>query len=120
MRDYYITRIRNIFTYTDKRAHYVIFKTLCIIIGAPLFFVLLPVDLLVYFIYALFSWIPVLSTFFLVVCKALSYVCSVGYYIALLPDAKKYIMIYKAKLQAEKAEILETEEATYEQTEHKE
>lgn len=116
MKDYYLSKIRDIFTYTSRRWHYVLFKTLCVIVGAPLFFVLLPLDLLVVFIYALFSWIPVLSIVFLVLCKTLTIVFGAGYYISVLPDARKFVYIHRARKQAEQDMLAECGEENRNET----
>ncbi|MDD4833063.1 MAG: hypothetical protein PHI78_05250 [Clostridia bacterium] len=108
LQEYFSSRIKAIFTYTSNKWYYIILKTLCVIIGAPLYFALIPLDLLTFVLYALFSWIPILNTVILILCKTLSFVFSVGYYIAILPDAKKFADIAKEKLRFEK----ETEEQT--------
>lgn len=116
MKEYYKSRINAIFTYTSRRWHYVLLKTLCVVLGAPLFFALLPLDLLNFLIYALFSWVPVLRTVFLVLCRALAFVFGAGYYISILPDAKKFAADYRARketeLEAEEKEDIFEEEST--------
>lgn len=102
LREYFSSRIKSIFTYTSNKWYYVAFKTFCVVIGAPLYFALIPLDFLTFVLYALFSWIPILNVFMLVVCKLLSFVFSVGYYIAILPDAKKYAKKAKEKMRFEK------------------
>jgi len=102
LREYFSSRIKAIFTYTSKKWYYVVLKTLCVIVGAPLYFALIPLDLLTFVLYALFSWIPILNTVVLILCKTLSFVFSVGYYIAILPDAKKFADIAKEKMRFEK------------------
>ncbi|HRX13895.1 MAG TPA: hypothetical protein P5087_02625 [Eubacteriales bacterium] len=108
LQEYFSSRIKAIFTYTSKKWYYVILKTLCVIIGAPLYFALIPLDLLTFVLYALFSWIPILNTVVLILCKTLSFVFSVGYYIAILPDAKKFADIAKEKLRFEKETEVQT------------
>lgn len=89
--DYYKLRFSRIFAYNSTKWYMVIAKTLCIIVGLPLFVVLIPIDLLFFLVYALLGWIPFLGLFILFICKALSFVWSIGYYIAILPDIKQYI-----------------------------
>lgn len=105
MKEHYGSRIRAIFTYTNSKWYYVALKTLCVIVGAPLYFALLPVDFLIFIVYALFSWVPILSVFMLALCKILNIVTAVGYYIAIIPDAKAFINESKRK----HAEELEAE-----------
>jgi len=102
LREYFSSRIKAIFTYTSKKWYYVVFKNSLRIVGAPLYFALIPLDLLTFVLYALFSWIPILNTVVLILCKTLSFVFSVGYYIAILPDAKKFADIAKEKMRFEK------------------
>jgi len=108
LQEYFSSRIKAIFTYTSKKWYYIILKTLCVVIGAPLYFALIPLDLLTFVLYALFSWIPILNTVVLILCKTLSFVFSVGYYIAILPDAKKFADIAKEKLRFEKETEVQT------------
>ncbi|HPG91927.1 MAG TPA: hypothetical protein PK675_00780 [Clostridia bacterium] len=102
LQEYFSSRIKAIFTYTSNKWYYVALKTLCVVIGVPLYFVMVPLDFLTFVLYALFSWIPILNTVMLVLCKLLSFVFSIGYYIAILPDAKKYADIAREKLRFEK------------------
>ncbi len=98
---YYKGRFQRIFTYTGKKWYYLLAKTLCITVGLPLYVALLPLDAVNFFIYALFSFIPYVNTFFLFICRIVSIICGAGHYIAILPDAKMYIERHKQELQDE-------------------
>lgn len=100
IKEHFSSRFNRIFTYTSKKWYYCLAKTLCIIVGLPLYVVLIPVDMLLFVVYACFSWIPFVNVFMLFVIKSLSLIWSLGYFIAILPDAKRYIEENK---QAEKA-----------------
>lgn len=98
---YYKGRFQRIFTYTSKKWYYVIAKTLCVAVGLPLYVALLPLDIVNFLLYALFSFIPVLNVFFLFICRVLSIICGAGHYIGILPDAKMYIERHKEELKQE-------------------
>lgn len=98
---YYKGRFQRIFIYTGKKWYYIIAKTLCVAVGLPLYVALLPLDIVNFLIYALFSFIPYLNTFFLFICRTVSIICGAGHYIAILPDAKMYMERHKQELKEE-------------------
>lgn len=101
----YGLRIKSILTYSSKKWYYVLLKTLCIIVGLPLYIVLIPLDFLNFLVFCLFSWIPLLKVVFLFLCKIVSTLCGLGYYVGILPDAKEYIAASKAEHDREMAEM---------------
>lgn len=108
MKDYisqhYKQRFKDIFSYSNRKWWYVLLKTLCIAVGFPIYLALIPLDFVVFFVYALFSWVPYLSTLTLFLCRILTIICGIGYYVCILPDAKHYIDEDKERYQAEQAE----------------
>ncbi|MDD3831129.1 MAG: hypothetical protein PHW00_00470 [Clostridia bacterium] len=88
---HYRQRFADIFNYTSRKWWYVILKTICIVVGLPLYIVLIPLDLIVFAIYVIFSWIPFVGSIFLIACRILTTLCSVGYYVAICVDAPMYI-----------------------------
>lgn len=111
MKEYFIEhfglRFKDIFTFTSNKWYYVLGKILCIIVGLPIYLVLIPLDIVNFLIYCLFSWIPYVSVFFLFICKVLTIVFGLGYYICILPDAKSHIEQSKIEYQKEMDEMRE-------------
>ncbi|MEG1527955.1 MAG: hypothetical protein RR418_02140, partial [Clostridia bacterium] len=116
MRTYYYDRFKRLFTYTSRNFFYCVAKTLCIIIGLPLFVVLIPVDFLIYLVYAIFSWIPYLNMAMLFLCRILSFITGIGYFISVIPDAKKYMQ--ENKQMVEQAEREQNEQFALEADEN--
>lgn len=90
MKEYYLDRLNWIFTYRNKGFAYCLLKTLCLIIGVPLYAVLFVVEMAVTLLYALFSVIPLLNVIFLFISKCIMFVCNLGFYLNILTDIKEY------------------------------
>ena len=90
MKQYYLARLQWIFTYTNRKWWYCIVKTLCIIVGAPIYAVSFVVEMVLTFINMLFSWIPALNILVMAICKILISVFGATFYICILPDIKQY------------------------------
>ena len=90
MKEYYLNRLHWIFKYTNGKWWYIVVKTLCLIVGAPIYAVSFVVEMLLTAINMLFSWIPVLNVVVMVLCKLLINVFGATFYICILPDIKQY------------------------------
>lgn len=108
MKQYYLKRLRWMFRYTSNNALYIILKTLCLAVGIPVATVLFVAEMATTLVNMLFSFIPLLNIVVLAVCKVITAVCQSGFYIAILPDIKKYL----AECEEERAEEAEIEEKT--------
>ena len=90
MKEYYLARLHWIFSYTNTKWWYCIAKTLCLIVGVPIYAVSFVVEMVLTFINMLFSWIPILNTVVMVICKLFITVFGSTFYICILPDLKQY------------------------------
>ena len=90
MKEYYQQRFHWIFRYTSKNFWYCIAKTLCIVVGLPIYSVMFLVEMALTLVNMLFCWIPVLNVVVTVVCKALMSLIGLTFYICILPDIKQY------------------------------
>lgn len=90
MKEYYQQRFHWIFRYTSKNFWYCIAKTLCIVVGLPIYSVMFLVEMALTLVNMLFCWIPVLNVVGTVVCKALMSLVGWTFYICILPDIKQY------------------------------
>lgn len=90
MKKYYKERFGWIFRYTSKNVFYCIAKTLCIIIGLPIYSVMFAVEMILTGINMLFSWIPILNVVVTVICKSLIFLTDKTFYICILTDIKKF------------------------------
>lgn len=90
MKEYYQQRFHWIFRYTSKNFWYCIAKTLCIVVGLPIYSVMVLVEMALTLVNMLFCWIPVLNVVVTVVCKALMSLVGWTFYICILPDIKQY------------------------------
>ena len=90
MKEYYSARFFWIFNYTRKDVGYCILKTLCIILGLPIYAVSFVVEILFTFINMLFGWIPIVGILITTICKAVVWLFSMTFYITILTDLKAY------------------------------
>lgn len=90
MKEYYQQRFHWIFRYTSKNFWYCIAKTLCIVVGLPIYSVMFLVEMALTLVNMLFCWIPVLNVVVTVVCKASMSLIGWTFYICILPDIKQY------------------------------
>ena len=90
MKEYYKQRWYWVFNYTSKNFGYGLLKTLCLIVGLPIYSVMFVLEMVLTAINMIFSWIPILNTVVLVICKALMIAFGSTFYICILPDIKKY------------------------------
>lgn len=134
MKEYYLTRLHWIFNYTNKKWWYYIVKTLCLIVGVPIYAVSFVVEMLLTAINMLFCWIPILNVVVMVICKALITVFGATFYICILPDIKQYKAATKDEVSYDVVDVelpeqttvqdeaiqTETEQASNEATENQE
>lgn len=90
MKQYYAERFGWIFRYTSKNFFYCLAKTLCIIIGLPIYLVMFVVEMVLTAVNMLFCWIPIINVVITTICKAIIWVISKTFYICILTDIKKF------------------------------
>ncbi len=90
MKQYYMERLNWIFKYTRKNFFYCLLKTLCILIGVPIYAITFIGEMVLTLVYCLFSWIPVLNIVVMVVCKAIIFLLDKPFYLCILPDIRLY------------------------------
>ena len=117
MKEYYLARLHWIFNYTNKKWWYRIVKTLCLIIGVPIYAVSFAVEMVLTAINMLFSWIPIFNVVVMVICKALITVFGATFYICILPDIKQYKQATKEEVDYEVVDDMELPEQADETTE---
>lgn len=92
MVNHYAERFQWIFKYTSKNFGYCILKTLCIIVGLPIYLVCFVAEMALTLVNLLFSFIPGLGLVVMLVCKMLMWVIDKPYYICVLTDLKRFYM----------------------------
>ena len=90
MKEYYKLRWHWVFNYTSKNFGYCLLKTLCLIVGLPIYSVMFVLEMVLTSINMIFSWIPILNTVIFVICKSLMVACGSTFYICILTDIPKY------------------------------
>lgn len=90
MKEYYSERFNWIFRYTSKNFFYCLAKTLCIILGLPIYCVMVAVEMVLTFVNMIFCWIPILGMVIGVICKAIIYVIDKTFFICILTDLNKW------------------------------
>ncbi len=101
MKEYYKQRWFWIFNYTSKNFGYCLLKTLCLIVGLPIYSVMFVVEMILTAINMIFSWIPILNVVVLVICKALMNAVGSTFYICILTDLKAYKKATSQELEYE-------------------
>ena len=101
MKEYYLQKLHWIFNYTSKNFLYCIAKTLCLIVGVPIYAVAFCVEMILTFVNMIFSWIPVLNVFVMVVCKLIIYLVDLTFYICIIPDLKEYFKVMSSEPEYE-------------------
>lgn len=109
MKQFYQQRFYWIFHYTRKSFWYCVAKTLCIVLGLPLFCVSVAVDMVLTAVNMLFCWIPVLNVVVRVVFKAITTVLGSTFYICILPDLKAYREAERQNVQYDVADADEAQ-----------
>ena len=99
MKEYYSERFNWIFHYTSKNFLYCLLKTLCLIVGLPIYAVCVAVEMLLTFVNMIFSWIPILGMVIGVICKAIIYVLDKTFFICILTDIGKWKQSHKDEVE---------------------
>ena len=90
MKEYYLLRLHWIFNYTNRKWWYCILKSLCLIVGVPIYALCFAVEMVLTAINMIFSWIPIFNVVVMVICKLLINFFGATFYICILPDIKKF------------------------------
>lgn len=90
-RKFYGRRLHYVFRFSRKSMEYRTVKVLCLIVGLPIALVLFVVEMAVALIYMIFMRIPILNVVMLFLCRFLTSVCSVGFYICIIPELPEYL-----------------------------
>lgn len=98
------------FRYRSKNFFYIVAKTLCIVVGTPLYAVGFLIEMVLTFINMLFAWIPFLSVVVTVVCKLLISLAGSLFYISVLPDLKEYIRVHREEISYEIEDACDSDE----------
>ncbi len=114
MKEYYKQRFYWIFNYTSKNFWYCLAKTLCIVVGLPIYAVMFVVEMCLTLVNLIFSWIPVLNVVVMVICKILMTVVGSTFYICILTDIKKYLESNENKIEYDVADENESDSDTSE------
>lgn len=114
MKQYYLERLHWIFHYSSKNFFYCVAKTLCLIVGVPIYAVSFAMEMVFTFINMIFSWIPILNVVVMVICKAFIWLFGSTFYICILPDIKQYRVTHKKEVEYEVVDEI-TESAENEQ-----
>jgi len=109
MKEYYKQRWHWVFNYTSKNFGYCLLKTLCLVVGLPLYSVAFVLEMVLTGINMIFSWIPILNVVIYVICKSLMIVFGSTFYICILTDIKKY---KKETSQEVDYEVLDVDDAS--------
>lgn len=104
MKEYYKQRFFWIFNYTSKNFWYCLAKTLCLVVGLPIYAVMFVVEMCLTAVNLLFSWIPILNVVVMVICKLLMTLVGSTFFICILPDIKKYRESQKETVQYDVAD----------------
>ena len=90
MKEYYSERFHWIFNYTRKDFGYRLLKTVCVVVGLPIYAVAFVIEMLFTAINMIFSWVPILNVLVMLICKAIVWLFGMTFYINILPDLKEY------------------------------
>ena len=116
MKEYYKLRWYWVFNYTSKNFGYCLLKTLCLVIGLPIYSVMFALEMVLTAVNMLFCWIPILNTVIFIICKSLMVAFGSTFYLTILTDIKKYKEAAKQEVEYEVVDAEVTNE-TAEQTE---
>ena len=89
---HYAERFQWIFKYTRKNFGYCLLKTLCIIVGLPIYFVCFVGEMALTLVNLIFSFVPGLGLVVMFVCKVLMWLLDKPFYICVLTDLKNFYM----------------------------
>ena len=103
MKEYYSERFHWIFNYTRKDFLYCLLKTLCVVVGLPIYAVSFVIEMIFTAINMLFCWIPILNVLVTVICKAIVWLFGMTFYINVLTDLKAYKETHTVQYDVEDA-----------------
>ena len=112
MKQYYSERFHWIFNYTRRNFLYCLLKTLCVVVGLPVYAVAFVVEMVFTAINMIFSWIPILNVVVTVICKAIVWLFGLTFYINVLTDLKEYKATHVVQYEVEDAEESPDDEAS--------
>ena len=104
MKQYYSERFHWIFNYTRKDFLYCLLKTLCVVVGLPVYAVAFVVEMVFTAINMIYSWIPILNVVVTEICKAIVWLFGLTFYINVLTDLKEYKATHAVQYEVEDAE----------------
>lgn len=104
MKEYYQQRLYWIFHYSSKKFGYCLAKTLCLIVGVPIYAVCFALEMVLTGVNMIFSWIPILNVVMMVICKSLVTVFGSTFYLCILPDLKEYKAATSTEIEYEVAD----------------
>lgn len=90
MKEYYSERFHWIFNYTKRDFLYCLLKTLCVIVGLPIYAMSFVIEMIFTAINMLFCWIPIINVLVTIICKAIVWLFGLTFYINILTDLKEY------------------------------
>lgn len=90
MKEYYSERFNWVFRYTSKSFFYCLLKTLCLIVGLPIYCVAVAVEMVMTFVNMIFCWIPVLGVVVGVICKSIIFLFDKTFFLCILTDVGKW------------------------------
>lgn len=111
-KQYYLERFHWIFRYAKKSFFYVLAKTLCLVVGLPLYAVAFAVEMVLTFVNMIFCWIPVLGIVVGVICKAIIFVIDKTFFICILTDITDWRKEHKSEPEYEIVDADELVEPT--------
>lgn len=111
MKQYYLERLHWIFNYTSKNVFYCIGKTLCLIVGIPIYAVMFAAEMVLTFVNMIFSWIPILNVVVGVICKSLVFLIDKTFFICILTDIGNWRQAHKDEPEYEVSDDDQTEDA---------
>lgn len=111
MKEYYSERFHWIFNYTSNKFGYCLLKTLCLIVGLPIYAVAFVVEMVFTAINMIFCWIPILGVVVTVICKAIVWLFGMTFYVNVLTDLKAYKEARVVQYEVEDADEALPEEA---------
>lgn len=118
MKEYYSERFYWIFNYTSKGFGYCLLKTLCLVVGLPIYAVAFVIEMLFTAINMILCWIPILGPIVTVICKAIVWLFGMTFYINVLPDLKAYKEARTLHYEVSDVEDVNLDEQSDEQPTH--
>lgn len=101
MKEYYLERLQWIFRYKSRNFFYCIAKTLCLIVGVPIYAVMFAVEMVLTFINMIFSVIPILNVVVGIICKSIIFITDKTFFICILTDIGKWRATHKKEVDYE-------------------